>query len=165
MTPPQGTRDADRKRYLPYCALSALVGTARNPVTLHWFCAERPEPTEDYSKLILGYQGLTPEAKVRAERLVDELFREDEFHLLRTFLEQHFNAHVRTAMLTTPLTSVKPDTGTRLGTLRPFSLISAEHEGEVAVLRLSEVAGYSLPFAVHGAYLSSGRPSHHAAPG
>lgn len=141
------------------------MGTARNPVTLHWFCAERTEPSADYSKLILGYQALTPEARVRAERLVDELFQEDEFHLLRTFLEQQFNAHVRTAMLTTPLTSVKPDTGTRLGTLRPFGLLAPEHNGEVAVFRLSDVEGYSLPFAVHGAYLSSGRPSHHAPQG
>jgi hypothetical protein len=154
-----GTSASDRKLYLPYSTLPILVGPGRGKITFHWFRVGRTEPIGDYARLILGYRGLTEDAARRAERLVDELFREDEFHLVRTYLESQHGVEVRTGMLTTPLTSVKPDTSTRLGTLRPWHVPEAEENTEILFHRLSDDESYSLPFDVWGAYLSTTRPS------
>ncbi len=152
------TSAPERKLYLPYSDLPTQAGPGRGKVTFHWFYAGRQEPIGDYARLLLGYRGLTPEAQERAERLVNELFREDEFHLLRSYLESKHGVEVRTAMLTTPLASIKPDTGTRLGTLRPFHGEHPEHPTEVLIHMLAEEEGYTLPFQVWGAYLNPSRP-------
>lgn len=153
-----GTSASDRKLYLPYSVLPALVGPGRGKITFHWFIPDRPEPIGDYTKLILGYRGLLDPARERAERLVNELFREEEFHLLRAYLEARHGVEVRTGMLTTPLTSVKPDTSTRLGTLRPWYCPNTEELSEILLHRLSDEDSYTLPFPVWGAYLSTTRP-------
>lgn len=153
-----GTSASDRKLYLPYSVLPALVGPGRGKITFHWFIPERTEPIGDYTKLILGYRGLTEIACTRAERLVNELFREEEFHLFRSYLEARHGVEVRTGMLTTPLTSVKPDTSTRLGTLRPWHSPDAEDASEILIHKLSDEGNYTLPFTVWGAYLSTTRP-------
>lgn len=154
-----GTSASDRKLYLPYSTLPILVGPGRGKITFHWFRVDRTEPIGDYARLILGYRGLADDAARRAERLVDELFREDEFHLLRTYLESRHGVELRTGMLTTPLTSVKPDTSTRLGTLRPWHMDGAEEASEILLHKLTDEENYGLPFAVWGAYLSTTRPN------
>ena len=159
-----GTSASERKLYLPYSALPILAAPGRGKLTFHWFRPDRPEPIGDYARLILGYRALSDEARERAERLVNELFREDEFHLLRSYLETRHGVEVRTGMLTTPLTSVKPDTSTRLGTLRPWQLLETEESAEILIHRLSEEDQYSLPFVVWGAYLSTARPHRPPAP-
>lgn len=154
----EGTRASARKLYLPYSTLPTHVGPGRGKVTFHWFCTARAEPIEDYAPLILGYKALALAAQERAERLVSELFREDEYLQLRAFLESRYGVEVRTGMLTTPLTPVKPDSGTRLGTLRPWYDSAAESVSpEVKLFPLSEEAHYTLPFTVWGAYLSAAR--------
>jgi len=152
------TSASARKLYLPYSYLPTQAGPGRGKITFHWFCVGRQEAIGDYTSLLLDYRGLARDAQEKAERLVDEFFREEEFHLLRSYLESRHGVEVRTAMLTTPLASVKPDTATRLGTLRPFYIEPPEQQTEVLLHPLANEEGYTLPFTVWGAYLNPSRP-------
>jgi hypothetical protein len=130
-------------------------------VTVHWFLAERSEPIVPYLTVIQGYRTLTEAARLRAERLVDEFFREEEYHQLRDYLRQHHQDDVRTSMMMTPVSSIKPDRDTRAGMLRPYGQPSPEQREIVAIHRLSEEPGYSLPFAVWGAYIEANPLRYH----
>jgi len=123
-------------------------------VTVHWFVADRPDPIAPYASVILGYKTLNDTAKARAEMLVNEFFREDEFHQLRVYLRARHHEDPRISMLTIPVTSVKPDTATRAGGLRPFGRTPWDEREEIIIYRLSEEPGYSLPFVVWGAYIA-----------
>jgi hypothetical protein len=74
---------------------------------------------------------------------------------LRDYLRQHHQDDVRTSMLMTPVSALKPDTDTRAGTLRPYGQPAPEQRETVVIHRLAEEAGYSLPFAVWGAYIEA----------
>jgi hypothetical protein len=151
---------SNRKLYLPYSSLRTLLPQGKRDlysVTVHWFCVNRSAPIAPYASVLLGYKSLSDEARVRAEMLVDEFFREEEFHLLRDYLRERHHEDPRTAMLVIPVSAVKPDTGTRTGTLRPFGMPSANEREEVTIFRLAEEEGYSLPFTVWGAYAATPR--------
>jgi hypothetical protein len=151
---------ADRKLYLPYSSLRTVMPRTKHElssVTVHWFVADRQEPIAPYASVILGYKTLSDTARARAEMLVNELFREDEFHQLRVYLRARHHEDPRISMLTTPVASVKPDTGTRAGSLRPFGRTPWDEREEIVIYRLSDEPGYLLPFAVWGAYIA---PNH-----
>jgi hypothetical protein len=153
--------DSDRKLYLPYSSFRLMKPKSRSTpawlsrVTVHWFLAEREEPIVPYLTVIQGYRTLTAAARQRAERVVDEFFREDEYHQLRDYLRQHHQDDVRTSMLMTPVNTIKPDTDTRTGTLRPYGQPAPEQRETVVIHRLAEEPGYSLPFKVWGAYIDA----------
>lgn len=161
-----------RKLYLPYGKLAAVmpVRSGRlSPMTIHWFVVGRSEPVAPYAAVIQGYRQLQGEARRRAERLVDELFREDEFHQLRDYLWNRHREDTRTSMLVTPVPPVKPDAGTRTGALRPFVKSGDGEGGEGAgdgetptIHRLADEPDYPLPFTVWGAYVAPAVP--YAAP-
>jgi hypothetical protein len=150
----------ERKLYLPYSSLRTVMPRTKHElssVTVHWFVADRKEPIAPYATMILGYKTLSDAARTRAEMLVNEFFREAEFHQLRVFLRERHHEDPRISMLTIPVASVKPDTATRAGTLRPFGRSPWEEREEIVIYRLSDEPGYSLPFAVWGAYIA---PNH-----
>lgn len=139
------------KLYLPYGTLSS-VADARY-FTFHWFHASRETPVAPYASLILGYSQLSGEAKTRAEAVVDEFLSEDEFHLLRDYLRERYHEDLRTAVLVAPVNTLKPDAGSRAGTLRPFSRrTDGDGVSGSGFCRLPEDPRYSLPFAVWGYY-------------
>jgi hypothetical protein len=151
---------SDRKLYLPYSSLRTVMPQGRRDlysVTVHWFCVARAAPIAAYANVLLGYRSLSDEARIRAEMLVDEFFREDEFHQLRDYLRERHHEDLRTAMLVTPVSPLKPDTATRTGTLRPFGIPSTNDREEVTIYRLADETGYSLPFTVWGAYAAATR--------
>jgi len=165
---------SDRKQawYSPYAQ-----------ITLHWFCVDRPEPIAPYESLILGYRGLTPEARLRAEQTVDEFFSETEYHQLRDFLRDQHKQDLRTTVLAAPVSAIRPDAATKTGTLRPYrqcavagtpreKIVVSDSEDEDTeesdgpgpaleeggFCKLTEQEGYSLPFAVWGYYSAAARP-------
>lgn len=146
------------KLYLPYSSFRLPLPGNRHDmqwVVIHWFVVNRAEPIAPYPTAILGYQTLNEATRGRAERTVDEFLREDEFHQLRDYLRERHHEDPRTSMLWTPVSSVKPDMATRVGTLRPFSLPAPERPDEVLLYRLADEAGYSLPITVWGAYIAA----------
>lgn len=147
--------------------------SAHSEVILHWFRVGRAEPIAPYPSLLLGYSGLTAEGRARAERMVDEFFTVDEFHRLRDYLRSQHGEDLRTAVLSAPVSAVRPDGATRAGALRPFypPVLSPKESGslegeperrgtvpEGGIFRLSEEEGYSLPFAVWGYYMVAAQP-------
>jgi hypothetical protein len=151
---------SDRKLYLPYSSLRTLLPQGKRDlysVTVHWFCVGRKTPIAPYASVLMGYRSLSEEARPRAEKMVDEFFRESEFHQLRNYLHDRHHEDLRTAMLVTPVSAIKPDTATRTGTLRPFGIPSAIEREELTIYRLAEEAGYNLPFTVWGAYAAAPR--------
>lgn len=152
---------SDRKLYLPYGSMRLPEQQARvapswmSLVTVHWFVVGRSEPIVPYLTVIQGYRTLTAAARTRAELMVDEFFREDEYHQLRAYLQERHHKDLRTSMLTTPVTSIKPDGDTRIGRRRPFAQPAPESRDTVAIHKLSEESGYSLPFTVWGVYIET----------
>jgi len=174
------------KLYLPYGTFGNASHRGESwyrphtEIILHWFVAGRKEPIAPYASLILNHKGLSPTVRARAEQTVDEFFAESEFHQLRDYLRDVHGKDVRTAILSAPVTAVRPDTQTRAGALRPFDPIvlidplaveapetlddaiptadaeDLEDTGETsnAIYRLSEEKDYPLPFAVWGFYAS-----------
>ena len=148
----------DRKLYLPYSSLPIVGGVIHaraawsTQTTVHWFVVGRTEPITAYDTTIQGYKSLSALARSRAESMVDEFFRESEFQQLREYLQTR-RQDARTSMLTTPVSSIKPDSSTRTGTLRPFVQNDVEQSEQIAIYRLSDEEGYCLPFMVWGAYI------------
>ncbi len=148
----------ERKLYLPYSTRRIAQTPSKlgvSLITFHWFYVDRSVPIAPYSSLILGYRTLSDTARVEAEMLVNELFREEEFHLLRDYLRTRHHEDLRNSMLVAPISATKPDTGTRAGGLRPFGRITPQDREEIFVHRLSDEPGYSLPFAVWGASVAA----------
>ena len=137
------------KLYLPYGTLKKFKNNAQ--VTLHWFRKDRPQPIGSYEQLIQSYKQLTdPDQRRRAERMVDELFTEEEFFALRDYLRIHQGADLRTGVLVPPVSGVKYESEGKPGLLRPFSQrVDGEGGG---FYRLDEEPTYTLPFAVWGYY-------------
>jgi hypothetical protein len=141
------------KLYLPYGNLRHFAG--HEHVTLHWFRKDRPAPIGSYEDLILGYKQMNPEQQRSSERMVDELFTEEEFHALRSFLQRKKNQDVRTGMLVPPVNSVKPGNELGLGLVRPFGDRIEGTEG--GFYKLSDEPDYTLPFPVWGYYTQPSR--------
>ncbi len=137
-----------RKLYLPYGTLRTSADPRQ--ITYHWFIIKRETPLAPYDKLILSYNGLSDDARVRAEQTVDEMFSQEEFEALRDYLRDQRSEDLRTGILNAPISANKPDTSTRLGTERPFQTCSEGVTG--GFMHLSEQPGYNLPFTVWGYY-------------
>ncbi|MBC8101835.1 MAG: hypothetical protein H7Z41_04525 [Cytophagales bacterium] len=149
---------AAMKLYLPYGALGSV--SVQKQITFHWFRIEREEPLAAYETLLLGYKNLTPEARTKAEAMVDEFFSESEFHQLRDYLRQRHGEDLRTTVLMAPVNAVKPDLGTRAGSLRPFAQCASGPNGGSGFCRLSDEENYGLPFPVWGYYAAAIAPAH-----
>ena len=149
---------AAMKLYLPYGSLGSV--SVQKQITFHWFRIQREAPLAPYETLLLGYKNLTPEVRSRAEALVDEFFSESEFHQLRDYLRQRHGEDLRTTVLMAPVSAVKPDLGTRAGSLRPFAQCDVGRETGGGFCRLSDEEDYGLPFPVWGYYTTAVLPSH-----
>lgn len=150
---------AKLKLYLPYGNFhrdsSGLTEARRlhaQQVTYHWFYIDRETPLAPYESLILGYRGLSAEARTRAEHMVDEFLSEEEYRLLRDYLRTRHRDDLRTTVLSAPVQAIKPDTSTRAGTLRPFRDCADDPASGSGFCKLSEEEGYSLPFRIWGYY-------------
>jgi len=159
------------KLYLPYGTFhrgtSSLADSQHafsRHVTFHWFCIERPEPIAPYASLIMGHHGLTPEARTRAEQMVDEFFSEEEFHQFRDYMQTQHQDDLRTTVLSAPVHAVKPDTSTRAGSFRPFRAGVEDSIPGSGFCKLAEEEGYSLPFSVWGYYIPAAAQSYLPAP-
>jgi hypothetical protein len=152
---------AAMKLYLPYGTLGSV--SVQKQITFHWFRIERVEPVAPYEKLLLGYKNLTPEVRTRAEAMVDEFFSESEFHQLRDYLRQRHGEDLRTTVLMAPVSAVKPDLGTRAGSLRPFAQVNHDGDNGSGFCRLADEKDYGLPFPVWGYYAAAIAPIHAAA--
>jgi hypothetical protein len=136
------------KLYLPYGTLRSFKGHSH--VTLHWFIKDRKEPVVPYAQLIQSYRQLSLEEQHRAQRVVDELFTGDEFLAFRRYLYDQYKEDLRTEVLVPPVLAGKQNTSKSRGLIRPFE-DCFESEGG-GFCKLSEQAGYSLPFVVWGYY-------------
>ena len=136
------------KLYLPYGNLKHLHGN--RDITFHWFVKDRREPVAPYEQLLENYKQLTPEGKLQAQRMVDELFSEEEFKSLRTFLYEKYREDVRTGILVPPINGIRQDIGPNRALVRPFAACPDDESG--GFCRLSEKDGYALPFSVWGYY-------------
>jgi hypothetical protein len=149
---------AAMKLYLPYGTLGSV--SVQKQITFHWFRIEREEPLAPYETLLLGYKNLTPEVRSRAEAMVDEFFSESEFHQLRDYLRQRHGEDLRTTVLMAPVSAVKPDLGTRAGSLRPFAQVGRNGDNGSGFCRLCDEENYGLPFPVWGYYAAAIAPAH-----
>jgi len=117
---------AATKLYLPYGTFDPgtdrrrLRRSVHGGAVFHWFVVGRTEPIAPYPSLILGHKTLVDNVRIAAERTVDEFFAETEFHLFRDYLQSCYGQDIRTAVLSPPVTAIRPDAYSHIGALRPF---------------------------------------------